>query len=351
MMKCLLLISFLAQVCISSASEAKPDDFGVLEWVHNAEGGFYNPKQDFRYETPGDPTSVAGIFANERIEKGETLCKVPWQRLLKSEDDSTEYEYGQSRCGSAVAREMRKAENSEYAPYATYLNAQSEGQLPSAWSEKGKALLQEILGGTPLEPILPPDDATEWLDTDWYTRCSGDPSNKLATKAALLVIQRSDDGLMIPAYDFYNHRNGKWLNIETEIVEGTHHISKALKTIEKGEQLYISYNMCKECTGRSFGYGTAGKLFRHQTAYFFQLDTHCLSIHSCTQNSFVTMGSWKLCLNAGIICLKTTSLTWRRTNMETGQSSGKNYRVWKRISSSSKSGYDEKFEGSVESRT
>jgi hypothetical protein len=231
MIKCLLLISFLAQVCISSASEAKPDDFGILEWVHNAEGGFYNPKQDFRYETPGDPTSVAGIFANERIEKGETLSKVPWQRLLKS-DDSTEND-GKLSCGTgrAVAREMRKAENSDYAPYVTYLNAQSEGQLPSAWSKKGKALLQEIIGGTPLAPVLPPIEPTERVDTDWYTRCSGDPSNKLATKAALLVAQRSDDGLMIPAYDFYNHRNGMWLNIQTETVQGTHHITKANRTI------------------------------------------------------------------------------------------------------------------------
>jgi hypothetical protein len=315
MMICLLLISFLAQVCISSASEAKPDDFGILEWVHNAEGGFYNPKQDFRYETPGDPTSVAGIFAKERIEKGETLYKVPWQRLLKS-DDLTEN--GQLCCGTghAVAREMRKAENSDYAPYVSYLNAQSEGQLPSAWSKKGKALLQAIIGGEAQNPALPPIEPTEWLEYDWYKLCSGDPSNKLAAKAALMVVQRSDDSLMIPAYEFYNHRNGKWLNAQAETVEGTHHITKATRTIEPGEQLYLSYNMCNDCAGRRFGYGTAGKFVRHQMVSVFQLDTHCLSIHSCTQKSFATTGSWRVCLNAGIICLKTTNLTWRRTNME-----------------------------------
>jgi hypothetical protein len=64
MMKCLLAGSFLAQVCISLANEAKPDDIGIFEWVHTAEGGCFNPKQDFRYETPGDPTFVGGIFAN-----------------------------------------------------------------------------------------------------------------------------------------------------------------------------------------------------------------------------------------------------------------------------------------------
>jgi hypothetical protein len=258
MMKCLLAGSFLAQVCISLASEVKPDDFGILEWVHNAEGGYYNPKQDFRYATPGDPTSVRGIFANERIEKGETLCKVPWERMLKSDDPTEE---GQLCCGTAyaVAREMRKGENSDYAPYATYLNAQREGQLPSAWSKKGKALLQGIIGGTVEEPIIPPTEPTEWLEDDWYKDCRADPRDMLAAKAALLVVQRSDDYLMIPAYDFYNHRNGKWLNTQTVTVEGTNHITKATRTIEPGEELYISYNMCNECAGRRFGYGTAGK--------------------------------------------------------------------------------------------
>jgi hypothetical protein len=258
MMKCLLAGSFLAQLCISLASEAKPDDFGILEWVHNAEGGYFNPKQDFRYETPGDPTSVGGIFANERIEKGETLCKVPWERMLKSDDPNEE---GQLCCGTAdaVAREMRKGAISDYAPYATYLSAQREGQLPSAWSKKGKALLHSIIGGTVRQPVIPPQEPTEWLEYDWYKSCRADRSDTLAAKAALLVVQHSDDSLMIPAYNFYNHRNGKWLNTQTEMVEGTHQITKAARTIEPGEQLYTSYNLCKECGGRKRGYGTAGK--------------------------------------------------------------------------------------------
>jgi hypothetical protein len=315
MMKCLLAGSFLAQVCISLASRAKPDDFGILEWVHNAEGGYYSPKQEFRYANPGDPTSVGGIFAKQRIVKGETVCKVPWERMIKSDDPTEE---GQLCCGTAnaVAREMRKGEISDYAPYVAYLNAQREDQLPSAWSKKGKALLQEILGGMGEATSIPPTEPTEWLEIDWYTRCRADPSDTLAAKAALLVVQRSDDYLMIPAYDFYNHRNGKWLNTQTVSVEGKHHITKATRTIEPGEQLYISYNRCNECEGRDFGYGTAGKVVRYRMDYVFRLDTHCLSIHSCTQKSFATTGLWRLCLKLGIICLKTTNLTWTRTNME-----------------------------------
>jgi hypothetical protein len=269
----------LAQLCISLASEAKPDDFGILEWVHNAEGGYFNPKQDFRYETPGDPTSLGGIFANERIEKGETLSKVPFERMIKSADPT---ESGQLCCGTAnaVASEMRKGENSDYAPYATHLSAQSEDQLPSAWSKQGKALLQGIIGGTLRRPVIPPAEPTEWLDYDWYKGCKADPLDTLAAKAALLVVQRSDEYLMIPTIDFYNHRNGKWLNTESETVEGKHHITKATRRIEPGEQLYTSYNRCNECAGRKFGYGTAGKFVRYRMDCVFRLDTYCLSLHS-----------------------------------------------------------------------
>lgn len=31
------------------------------------------------------------------------------------------------------------------------------------------------------------------------------------------------------------------------------------KTIEKGEQIYISYNMCNNCGGRADNFGTPGK--------------------------------------------------------------------------------------------
>ena len=34
------------------------------------------------------------------------------------------------------------------------------------------------------------------------------------------------------------------------------------KTIEVGEQIYISYNMCSNCGGRANDYGTPGKCLR-----------------------------------------------------------------------------------------
>ena len=264
MMRFLPSVFLLAavQVCVSFASSehpAKPNDFGVLEWIHNAEGGYFNPKQDFRYEIPGDPTSPIGIFAKERIDVGEVLLEVPWHKMLKGDDPTCD----DALCcglGIAVARELKKGEKSEYyAPYAMYLNAQNFNQLPSGWSETAKDLLREIVGGDVLDTLIPPVEPTEWLDVDWYKDCDGDPKDAISSKAALMVIQRGDGAFLPPAYDFYNHRNGKWLNTETSMVEDKHHITKASRMIEAGEQIYISYNMCKECEGRKDGYGTAGK--------------------------------------------------------------------------------------------
>ena len=203
----LFAVALLSHACVSAgAKEAKPDDFGILDWIHTSEGGFFNPKQDFRYTTPGDATSVPGIFAKERIEKGEVLCKVPYHRWLKSDDPTEE---GQLCCGTAesVAREMKAgADSKDFAPYAVYLNSQQDGQIPSDWSDLGKQLLQQITGGPVTDPMIPPTEPTEWLEFDWYQRCHGDPADKISSKAALLVVQRSDDYYMVPGYDMYNHR-------------------------------------------------------------------------------------------------------------------------------------------------
>lgn len=60
----------------------------------------------------------------------------------------------------------------------------------------------------------------------------------------------------------YNHRNGKWLNADNKVVENQHFVVLATKTIEKGEQIHISENMCRECGGRKHGYGTAGTILK-----------------------------------------------------------------------------------------
>ena len=262
-----------SSLIVSSFAQEKPSDFGIFEWIHTAPGGYFNPKQEFRYETRGDPSTIPGIFATQHIKKGEVLVKVPWSHVLKSNDED---EVGQMCCGTveALAREMKLGVNSEFAPYVQYLNAQPDGQLPSAWEKPAQDLFREIVGGSSVKNTeIPPAEPTEWLEWDWYKNCEGDRADKLAAKAALLVVQRSDDAYMIPAYDMYNHRNGKrWLNTKTTTTAGEHHLTRAHRDIKAGEQIYISYNHCAECQGRATEYGTGGKLFIykvHKAEYFY----------------------------------------------------------------------------------
>lgn len=55
----------------------------------------------------------------------------------------------------------------------------------------------------------------------------------------------------------YNHRNGEWYNADSEN-DGQFHETRAWRTIEPGEQIFLSYNRCSRCGGRTSGYGSAG---------------------------------------------------------------------------------------------
>ena len=199
-----------------------------------------------------DPSTPLGVYAKRPIKEGEVIARIPWQTIITSDDPDEE---GQMCCGlvRAIAREMRLGDRSEYAPYAVYLNSEPDGQIPSSWSEAGKKLLVDIL-----QDQMYPDYPVEWITKDWYERCGGDPRDKISAKAAMLVVQRSDDEIMIPGYDAYNHRNGNWTNAAQEIVQKKYHETTALRDIEVGEEILISYDKCEECDGRHFGYGTGG---------------------------------------------------------------------------------------------
>ena len=180
-------------------------DFGLADWVNSMEGGYFNPKQEIRRDNPSDPQSIVGVFARERIEEGELLNRVPWEAIIMPEDDYEPVddeleEEAELSCAAArkLAKEMRLGKDSRYAPYILYLLNQPHGQIPSSWSAEGRQLLQTVLGGTPNNPRIPPNSAMSWMEEDWFVSCSGDKEDELATQAAMLVVQRADDDLMVP---------------------------------------------------------------------------------------------------------------------------------------------------------
>jgi len=225
----------------------------IFEWVSETKDGFITPKLELRRETPGDQSTPMGVYAAETIEIGEDIVKIPWSVIIEP-DEFEEYP-SQLVCGTvrSLAKEMALGADSKYAPYVQYLNSEADHQIPSAWSRVGQELFQRVLQFD----AIPPRNPVSWIGDDWFQRCKGDPDDEIGIKAALMVIQRADDAIMIPAYDNFNHRNGHWTNTLTEIEGDEYHRTSATKTIAAGEQIHISYNMCEECGGRRYEYGTA----------------------------------------------------------------------------------------------
>ncbi|KAL3915185.1 MAG: hypothetical protein SGILL_005765 [Bacillariaceae sp.] len=246
----------------------------IFHWVSGSTGGYITPKQQLRREVPGDVNTPLGVYATKRIEAGEVIAKVPWETIIKPDEDDDE---GQMACSTvrALAREIRLGADSRYAPYAIYLGNEPYGQIPSTWSEAGKSLLDDIL-----QKSLYPKDPSDWITGQWYEVCGGDPNDEIAALAAMLVVARSDDEIMIPAYDAYNHRNGNWTNAAQELVRKRNtrwHETTATRTIEPGEQILISYDKCAECEGRHFEYGTAEMLRDYGFVEYFPQRWHFIN--------------------------------------------------------------------------
>ena len=184
-------------------------DHGVLEWIANQPGAYYNPKQ-FMDKREG----LVGIFATGPIAEGELLCRIPWEWTLHGDL----MESSQLSCSlvESLQQHLQLGEASKYAPYIEYLKNQPY-QLVSAWSKAGQDLMLRILGqtreennypeaygGNPHSLALhfPPDVMTNWLDGEYRNICKGDQSGY---KAAIAALMRADDSIMIPGYDFVRY--------------------------------------------------------------------------------------------------------------------------------------------------
>jgi len=233
----------------------------LIEWLNSKEGGYANPKIEIRRADANDPTSHYGMYTKEAIIEKELILDIPQDMLIRGDEDDEEEDDEEASLECATIRrlikEMRLGNDSKYAPYVSYLAEQPYGQLPSAWSNEGKELLTRLLEDHTDSPI-PPDEPTLWIDHEWVKECNGS-SDSFESNAALMLIQCGWDSALIPLYDMMSHRNGDYLNTESNSV---HTLSKnvkvrAMRDIEAGEEIYTSYNMCKDCGGRKETYGTS----------------------------------------------------------------------------------------------
>jgi hypothetical protein len=260
-------------------------DYGLVDWVTSLNGGLFNEKQEIRRIDSLDEESIIGVFATKDIKQGELLLQVPWSAIISAEanddDDEATLECGLAR---NLAEEMKLGNTSQYAPFVNYLNSQPYGQIPSFWSNEGKNLLLDILGGWEGRQVAPPLVPFAWME-EWYGACGGDPNDGPATHAAMLVVQAENKVMMVPLYDFYNHQNGELYNSFMIDEPGIRESVYASRDIKAGEQIYKSYNECPEC--HDDYYGTAGELLLN-----FENHKYCLKralIFPFSQKFFVIM--------------------------------------------------------------
>jgi len=252
----LCTLSVFGNAPTAAASENEKHAEALIKWLTGEENGIFNPKLEMRRSDPSDPESFFGMFAKEPIATGTVLLQIPRSIILNSTEEGPDIT--PMVCGTVrnLAAQLKLGDASHYAPYVNYLlDTQPPGVLPSAWSQPGKSLLTRFLGDDGNNQF-PPEYPIEWISDDWHGECDGshDPMEEYA---ALLVVQRAWDDLLIPVYDMMSHRNGWRLNTIDENVHNSDVvIVKAKKDIKAGEEIYTSYNMCQDCAARINSYGT-----------------------------------------------------------------------------------------------
>lgn len=262
--KVALRVLFLTGVVLSETEAQSEDQLifhskSLISWF-KSNNGYIHPSLQMRRLDDADPTSIFGVFTESELEEGTLLLSIPDDIIIHSTED----EPRQLDCGlvRALIEELNKKEQSKYAPYVNYLFDRQLvlGQLlPSGWSDAGKEMLMKALGDEEfslvdatarfnryqkmgLENTLPPAEPISWLEDGWFHECGGE-RDELSQYAALLVLQRSWDDVLIPIYDMINHRNGIWFNTRSDengVHEGKFVNVFASRDIYAGEQIYGS---------------------------------------------------------------------------------------------------------------
>lgn len=250
-----------------SAAAASTEDVlvsNLIEWLRT-NGAYINPKLQIQHMIPSDPSSPRGIYTMETLEEGDTVCTIPW-KLMIIPSDISQLQGGTSQlplkdlldCGTIdnVIEEITKDEN-EITPYGKYLLSQPRGYTAAFWSPAGKELFMEMTNDERLPPIWIKD----FMD-DWMEQCNGNGADPLHVFAAMLVKARADYQYLVPFYDMMNHHNDRY-NVfhrynayKGEVTEQTGYELYAGKTINKGDQLFLSYNQCNICNETHDWFGT-----------------------------------------------------------------------------------------------
>jgi hypothetical protein len=127
------------------------------------------------------------------------------------------------------------------------------GQIPATWTEPAKQLLREIVF-----PSADKHELTDWIELEFEHGGCIEPGNAFEQQALAMVVQRGWDSVLIPIYDMMNHINDpEKLNTDNTSVYSTEGLRAwASRTIEAGEELFLTYDDCSDCNTVPESWGT-----------------------------------------------------------------------------------------------
>ena len=293
------IVAFLSLSTLATAAAAakeeedqkikQPEEYQqrLVDWIRTAPSGngYFHPAVQWkRLGSDGNNSGSYAMHALTDIKKGTPLLIVPREYVIDSFQSYSEcttvarmiHEYennSSSNSNSNKARESNQKKNeSLFAPYLSYLfdsnneGGTSNGLLPSSWSVQGQQILEDLLDiggdneneiGRGLEPRRYEHSSVfEVCGPNFRSDEHGKPlqdkrRRQRAEDAYLFYISRSWQDKMVPVLDMFNHRNGKWLNVESTSAHDIHNdiTAFALRDIKAGEQLQNTYSECmdKDC--------------------------------------------------------------------------------------------------------
>jgi hypothetical protein len=214
----------------------------LINWLISKPNGYYSDKILWTKTEMG-----YNMHAAEDIPKNTTLMIIPQAALITS--DGTDEE-----CITIVnmMKEYEKGPDSDFYPYIRYLfdrheGGTSTGLLPSTWSEPAKTLLKTMVGSQLYPQKIDRGQRNvlktckKFIDPQMVQTLDKDTAQRWQD-AYIFWLSRSWSDKMVPLLDMINHRNGKWLNVESTTVHTGKDIRVySLRDMVKGEQLWSEY--------------------------------------------------------------------------------------------------------------
>ena len=229
----------------------------LVSWLMSKPNGYYSHKIQWQ-KTPELGNSY-NMYAVEDISKDETIMIIPQSAIMGSNGTNEE-------CITVanMMQEYDKGPESQYYPYIKYLfgdgyeGGTSTGLLPTTWSQSAKDLLANIVGKK-LEPRkIEMSSVFEQCDGQWkkkFLESMDRPTKQRYEDAYIFWVCRSWTDKMVPILDMINHRNGKWLNVESTTAHSGKDIQVyAKRDIVKGEQLYSKCPLYQNTQYKRFRY-------------------------------------------------------------------------------------------------